>query len=901
MKSLFILLSTIITISSLKGVEISKSKEFIKIKNSVYTLTISPQQGGRVIAWENNKSGKNYCYWDPSGNHSGLLDDKGAFTGMPYSVNIQENSSNLAKICLTSKNSSGGLTISKIITVRHNQSKLDVTYEYINNSPKVYINSMMIRNYFLPGGKASTNLRYFISNEKGVQTWKYPYKNLEKWFKKLSSNWFALINESNKSGIALVVNSYRLRAFYGFMARKNPTMEWMCKIKVQPKSSVKIPVSIIMLQKAGNVAFACPEAVAYADYKITKNKLKAKTGIEPVAEVYEQAEPLQGKLQLDYLANSKRNTTGMKRTITFPCPVWVGQLSETSTMFPLAKQGTYALKTKLLAGHREIGEWEQPFDFGKPTSEYYMGKAMNKKVIKIMHLDEKDKTKGYGIHFGGLTMPYKTGRSINLNLGTGESEAFEIGLTAIKNIGQVTVDVKTNSKLNSKNLKFYQLKKVKDKYEDTKALFPFKKFIVHKGNDIRLWAILNCTGLKPGKYDFKIAIKPESAPSTTIPVSLNIWDVKRANRDNADLTMWHLLSWNLNFIGRKFAEDMKAHGVGELRIAWHNRFWRDKVKLTLREDGKLKTNFKGTKKYLRIARNAGMNKIAIMYRLINSSWFKSLGKISPTKRKKYERIVVRDMVDFLLSMGFERIEYFCMDEPPTTVGKSISQKMLEFKSIHPLLRIATTINHMSNKMLAELAPGIDVWYMSCFTASPVIEMIKQKKIDLGKDDDIRIYYAFARVYSKPYDILRSKGWYSGWLQLKCYGIYNYLKPSLRPDRIVFRDKHKNILTTPAWEGVRDGFDDFVYLRRLQVLYSKLLNSKHDAKSQAKLKQVEKFLKDAFQNKKTDKSILIKKTYRYGYNFYKMEEPGRHRILKIRESLMPLLADLEALNKAAGRK
>ena len=899
MKIFLVILTTIITLSSLKGIELSKDKNCITIKNSIYTMSINPEKGGRIVSWKNNKSGLDHCYWNATGHHAGLLDDKGVFTGMVYSAKIEKESSGLVKLRLTSSKSSNGLIISKTIIVRHNQAKFDVVYEYINESDQIYHNSLMIRNYFFPGGKDLSNVRYFISGTKGVESWKYPHKDLGAWFKKLSSNWFAIVNKTTHTGVALVVNSPRLRAFYGFMARKNPTMEWMWKLKIKPRTTIKVPMSIIMMQKASNVIFACPEAVAYADFKIEKNKLKINTGIEPIAEVYEQAESLQTKFQLDYLVNKKRLKTNVQVFLTLPSPVWVGQLSQSSTFLPLDKKGTYAVKAGIFIGHRKIGEWEQPVYWGEPTSEYYMGQALKKKIIKIMDFDQTSKRRGYGIHLGGLNMPYvpyDAQKSLKLDLGPQELESIELGIATIKNIGHVNVRLKTQEGLSAKNVKLYFLKKVGGNYEDAKALFPFKVFSGLKNTDNRVWVVLNCIGLRPGKHNFEVIIEPGDAPSTTIPVSFRIWDVKRANRDNADLTMWHLLSWNVNYIGAGFADDMKKHGIQELKIAWHNRFWRDKVKLSLNEAGKLIVDFKGTEKYFKLARSCGMDKIAIMYRLVNKRWFKQLGKISVEKRQYYRKIVIKNMVDFLIGMGFKRIEFFCMDEPPTTVGRKESQKLIELKQLHPKLRIATTVNHMSNKMLNGLAPGIDVWYMSSFTIYPMLQMIKQKEVNLGKDDDIRAYYAFARVYSKSYDILRSKGWYSGWLRLNCYGIYNYFKPSLRPDQIIFLDKQKNIRSTPAWEGLRDGFDDFAYIRRLQVLYTKLAKEKTNSELKNKLKKSENFFKQAFQSKKTGNSIIIKKTYRYGYDFYKMEEPGRHLINKMRSLFMPLLADLEKVNR-----
>lgn len=152
-KFLFGLLSMTLTIAGAATLQEKDGR--LLIDNHVYTMTIAPKLGGRITSWLQSRDQRQFCYWDSSAGHAGLLDDKGEFSAMNYHAEIVLNSPQQIRIRLTSPSDQRGLSIAKTIIVDDASAAFRVEYEYRNQGKTIYQDELMTRNYLLPGTPAS--------------------------------------------------------------------------------------------------------------------------------------------------------------------------------------------------------------------------------------------------------------------------------------------------------------------------------------------------------------------------------------------------------------------------------------------------------------------------------------------------------------------------------------------------------------------------------------------------------------------------------------------------------------------------------------------------------------------------------------------------------------------------
>lgn len=707
--------------------------------------------------------------------------------------------------------------------------------------------------------------------------WDYPHPDIGKFFLKPAGHWFAAFAPAKLQGVIMQVDTGNAPfSFYGLMARRNPTLEYSVKLKIPPRQSQKVSLQFAMTGKLGGISAKGEQIVVQSIPEFNNGELRFQIKTEPISTVLELAENPRAHVELWRLQNGKQTKFAeYGDTALGPVPAGVGALAAGATETLRIPEGAYLAKVNIMIGSRNAVSFTQPLAIGTASLAAELEKLSPTPKIEPLQVDDADRARGYGVFHGGIAVPALKCDGFDLALGRDESESVELCILPTKNTGRFECRVEPAENIQVRLEEYLQPGKQQPVLTDE------NKFQAAAGDERRFWLTVNASGFSPGTHELKIKLIPEQGVPCELPLRLHVYPVALPPVDAAEMTMWQTFSDVQNGLGESAFADMQRMGLREIKVNFNKRYWKSLASVTRNADGTASIDLDPVLKRLETARKYGLNQLSIMYCMVNPGWYrKDFGKLNEKEQRNLELQIIGQMVKKFQAAGFENITYFWTDEPPTTIGNAEARRLLELRAAVPSLKIGMTVNHMREAMIRGLQPAVDVWYMSRSTADPML------KNYASPEDDVRIYYAYAKIYEKPYDDLRGNGFYSAFLNLRCYGVYNYYKASQRPDQIVFL-KDGKLLHTPARLAVEDGFDDFRYLRKLELLESRL-NSDKSPEAGALRARVRKFRQEAWSKD----GIGIKDSFRYGNRFRSMSPTDRQTYYHLRLKLMPLLNDLQ---------
>jgi hypothetical protein len=152
----------VLTLPSYAAVTINKGNGvIISMENDAMKLDIAVEGGGRISKLIDKKAGKNIVTsWDGPGADGGLLDDRNVFTAMAYQASVQQPGGKIGQVRLTAE-APNGMSMLKIITLRDDSPKLEVSETFSNGSQKPA--RLMLRSFMLPDGEPRTDAtQYFV-------------------------------------------------------------------------------------------------------------------------------------------------------------------------------------------------------------------------------------------------------------------------------------------------------------------------------------------------------------------------------------------------------------------------------------------------------------------------------------------------------------------------------------------------------------------------------------------------------------------------------------------------------------------------------------------------------------------------------------------------------------------
>ena len=880
----------------------TKEEEMIILQNRFVKLKIQPSKGGRISSLIDKREGVELVYWR-KGKPSGLLDDKSEFTVLPYHVSTLKKS--VRKCSATLTGTAGDLRITKTISLIEGEPALRIVYNYTNISDRKLYTSHMVRNFFLPGGGADENDRYYWTDKNGLATGNYPFAKTGRYFK-VSAPWFAALDTKKRSGAAWFIDSNELDSFYLWMDHRpaNPSFEWTINLDLKPKQSLRVPMIIPIIRQMSGISSVNDNAVFFV--KSSADNLSLSNSVE----LYPLQKSTAGEkavIWFDYLDADKHSIGG--EAGIYLNRLEPGGTSTGSTTYHLPKPGKYIVAVK--AKREDDGTILADCEFTVKIGDFKENDSGGSKFTTIAkNATALEKEKGFILEIQGERLPLKSPAPIDLAMGIDEYESLRIGIVALRDLGNVKIKIEHSTlpintiSVNKQNGYGKYSGKILEKNEY--AIVPGDTIRMSSGDMKSFWLRFAGKEAHKGTYKLTILIRTENNQRVEIPISLTIYDIP-LNLSNARLVTYHTLKYLMTVPHygclKEHLNLLSLSKSSTLMLFFDFKIWKNAIKTTRNSKGILRFDFSRLDTLLQPALKYKFKYVELMYTLCRKEWLKLPSGEDLSDNKKVVKKLCHALVDHLMNLGFLEVWVNVMDEP--SIEYALSDKNLkrlrEIKEIHPKLKLATTMNHYSSKLITKLNPYIDVWIPS-YSAGICERLLNEKSNDVVKvnNDDLVGFYEQGRFFSSQAS-MRAKGWQAAYSNVDFFAIFAYNQAPNNPDWQLFAcDKAGVLGSTPALEGLRDGFEDFSYWRIFDELLEKSVG-KIGKLSQTQLGILNRCKK--FKSKVFGKLISMRRE-RGGHGgeaWMKIENPSAFTFQKIKSQLLANISILQTILNKKNRK
>jgi len=870
--------------------------DIVRIENRFLVAKVAANSGARICSLVTKADGVEQVWWKggQGAARSGLIDDKAGFETATYATAIEERGPERVVVRFESPGGDG-LSIAKRITVVEGEPAIQVDYIYANRSKRPIRTKHMVRNYYLAGGQAGPEDRYFWPGARGPERADFPYGDVGV-SHEVMKPWYAVIDTKTRTGLAMVVDSPALLSFYNWAdgGPRNPTMEWTVSVDLGPGKSMNVPVTLALLRGLAGVTDATARCVLDLNAKAEENALTVNAQAYPVAALTGD-QRIAARFRYETL---DRIFLWEEDGIHFG-PGEPGQIVEARTVFRTNAPGTHIVSVTARSAGRELNELEMPVIIGHSTGSYFRGKREAEQSRPLVVLTDKDVQRGYVLHWGQPEPPFEPASPVDLTMGCDEYESIELGMLALREMGNVTARV---------NVPGWPDENIEMRVQEGVAVRGTKLsdggYALTKGSQLAMplgahkafWVILRSHGVKPGRYSLTVTIHPERGPARALPAVLEVLDVRRD--PTASLYLYHTLTYSGT---PQHLKILREHYLRQAKPHFGFRTWWRRVSVRRDPEGALVPNFKGLDAALSLPRKRGFDVVHISGALWNDRWFTALNEESPEQQRQTRHEFVRLLVDHLLGLGFKEVVYYAIDEPSIAMATDpeFVARVRELRAAEPRLKIHMTVNHYAPILVRTLNPYIDYWTPNSNVLITLLEDAAKGVVPIDEKDRVGFYGG--GWYHTIADHRRADGWRAAYHRVAYYSLFAY-SASRREWRLYDKGPDGQPQPTPALEGMRDGFEDFSYWRQFELLLEQagqVEEAKLSAKSRKVLQNARAFRERAFNM--SDDSLVPMRMNRGGHG----ARPGptvdaqavsRWRLLTAKSALLRHMLALKAVLK-----
>ena len=231
------------------------------------------------------------------------------------------------------------------------------------------------------------------------------------------------------------------------------------------------------------------------------------------------------------------------------------------------------------------------------------------------------------------------------------------------------------------------------------------------------------------------------------------------------------------------------------------------------------------------------------------------------------------------------------------------ERVQRLKQAAPHLKLHMTMNHYAPVIVEKLNPYMDYWTPNSNVLITLLEDAGKGTVPIDAADQIGFYGG--AWYHTVADACRVHGWRAAYHGVHHYSLFAYWAVR-REWRLYDFDPDGNPETTPALEGMRDGFEDFAYWRQFELMLAQAREmdaAKLPEKSRTALQEVQQFRERAFAM--SDDSLVPMHVSRGGHGARSGptvdgRKVSRWRLLAVKAELLRQMAVLKALLSEAAK-
>ena len=787
----------------------------VYVENSFFSMKIAADSGGRICSFVPKSDNIERVWWKGDG-RSGLLDDKGALTAVPYELMIKNPDDKTAAISLRSPEDSGRV-FTKVLTIGEDDPAIRLTYRIKNTRREERTISHMIRSYWLAGGEAGAEDHYFWRDDYGVQSKPYPYGGVGVWHRELGGSWYAVVDSKAETGLALWVEPEHLTFYYNWADNTpSPTVEFNIAPVVQPNEQVDIDAVIAFFRGLKTVSDVTPDNVFAVSTTSEETTLMTKLHAHPLRPWVKTP----GAVWMRYETLDRIFLWAEATSAAESIPV--GKVTELLADYTAPVEGTYVMQMGTRDCQDKEYTFELPVDLGRPSGVYYRGKRKASTARTMTTISDQDIQCGYAMFWPRHAPPFEPITARELTLGNDERESLEIGLLGLTDMGTITLTCQSNPAIPDDAI---QIRHAGAAYSlpgpprtwGSWALLPGNELILNKGDGASFWVTLDSSKLEPGKCSLSLLFTDAKKQTRNVAVLVDVRPVRTMNRDDYSMVLYHTYNNIVRGGGfEKHLELMYDAGVRQLMLYFNSPIWMNTIEPRM-VDGEVQADFTRFNEWLKPARDLGYHTIGLMYNIAHPKWLADIPGFENEKRRwQIEQQFAHLLAENILQQGFKEMWFYGIEEP--SISFAMSPKLLaELKRVrkyHPEMKIHATANHYSRAMVDHLDPYVDIWTCTRPIAQTLQADARAGRVKLSAGDRIS-FYSSAFFNAMP-GRLRGLGWIGARGGFKHYTGFAYHQ-GMRPTRqwVCFaEDSDGKPVGTAALEALREGFEDYLYLHAL---------------------------------------------------------------------------------------
>lgn len=826
------------------------------LENEYLRLSLVPERGGLAHELIDKRDAYvNLIYLsNKSGSYGGLFDDHGNWNVQPYAPRVVLDTPQKCSIELTGTNRD--LTYVKTITLAAGRPMVEVAYR-LENAGQTPAGTVLFRNVTRPGGgHVGESDLYIMPLTDGVKRGRGFGRS-----ENIGAPWSALVNTVERRGVSIVYLGDKLRRFYSWEgSHVAPTYEWMFPA-IEPGTRYGTAYCIKVVHGLSDISDSTSLYTAHSRIDVAADrKVKVTTRLSA------SSVPLAG-VKVDFkFAKPGEPREAVAASLDFG-DVAVDTVQENACDWTAPADGAWVMECVVSAAGKEIGRYEEVFGVGKTTKASFAGYSRQvrwaaadpveavpgwKKIERYtLQPSPADKERGYFVfdEFGP-----DAGKDVgvfSVDVGVGERESVSLNLAALKDIGPVRLSVKAGT-LPAANLRVTAA-------EPASHVNWGRTFTGHKllgqdtlptkaGENAFLWLLYDGVGLAPGEYSAVVQLTPEKAPPKDLTFTVRVAPVRLPE----DLLVFFNPSTLFNYLsssgkypdlqwdeqkGRRYATDMRAHGVRVCNFSARNSPGRDLQKVKLRATGqplmdaiqKNPAAFRdGELPALDLSHWDSLINLALEYdqyiakttlgdennyekdfieisRLIHGK--KDLSADSP-EHTRIREWLLGAIPMYMREKGYRRLNATIGDEIPFDrfakwAGKAAEARRLGFRT-----GVTTSLATLSNpEALKLLASASDFWVIG--TLNDDLLRAARRNGLIKPTDWVETYCSSANYWQSYETMRRWAGWWPAYFELDAVWIQEYWRWN-RDASVIFPDDKEGPKTSGAWEGCYDGLEDANY-------------------------------------------------------------------------------------------
>lgn len=348
------------------------------LENSRFRLVVDPRHGGRGSHWIDKTSGKEMISWTvPKDVHGGVIQDifdHYAYPGdnamAPYAYHVERSTAEEGVVKLWYRFEGAdlaGLVSEKTVRIRRESPVVSVSWRIRNLSDESKLLSVRVHNCLKPTGTLGQGDHFLTPRREGVKALPIIFGGPSNDIRIFDGThgWHAIMNRPGKTAVVALLDVACLsQYYYWFASEETCSFEWFYDTDfVRPGKEWRTDFCYILAHGLSDLSHVTRDYAASLTPIVTDRTVGLALSLLPVER------RLEGIVADLAVVSVNREHELVRRRVSFGT-VDAQQPKTIKETWSAPVEGTFVVKCTVSDNKGRLGEFEVPFDVGRPSGKY---------------------------------------------------------------------------------------------------------------------------------------------------------------------------------------------------------------------------------------------------------------------------------------------------------------------------------------------------------------------------------------------------------------------------------------------------------------------------------------------------------------------------------------------------